>query len=148
MPTSLSLGPDGYIYVGELHSEQPGKAKVWKYDRRGNPVRSWGGFTTVTGVARGKDGSLYVSELFGGPCTFDQIPACFPGRVVKVVAERGPQLPEGSVPGRHRRAQRPRERGGLLGVARDRLRGQPRLERCHLESLRPVDRSHAESGWA
>ena len=31
-----------------------------------------------------QDGSLYVSELFGGPCTFDQIPACFPGRVVKV----------------------------------------------------------------
>lgn len=84
VPTSLSLGPDGYVYVGELHSEQPGKAKVWKFDRQGHPIRSWGGFTTVTGVARGRDGSLYVSELFGGPCTFDQIPTCFPGRVVKV----------------------------------------------------------------
>jgi hypothetical protein len=84
VPTSLALGPDGHIYVGELHSERPGKAKVWKFDRRGNAIRSWGGFTTVTGVARGRDGSLYVSELFGGPCTFDQIPTCFPGRVVKV----------------------------------------------------------------
>lgn len=84
VPTVVTKGPDGSIYVGELHSEQKGKAKVWKYDRRGNVLRSWRGFTTVTGVARGKDGSLYVSELFGGPCTFDQIPSCFPGRVVKV----------------------------------------------------------------
>ena len=30
---------------------------------------SWGHFTTVTGVARAKDGTLYVSELFGGKCT-------------------------------------------------------------------------------
>jgi hypothetical protein len=84
VPTSLALGPDGRIYVGELHSEQPGKAKVWKFDRQGNPIRSWGGFTTVTGVAKGNDGSLYVSELFGGSCTFDQIPSCFPGRVVRI----------------------------------------------------------------
>jgi hypothetical protein len=84
VPTTISLGGDGNIYVGELHSEQPHQAKVWKYDRRGNVMRSWGGFTTITGVARGKDGSLYVSELFGGPCTFDDIPRCFPGRVVKV----------------------------------------------------------------
>jgi hypothetical protein len=84
VPTSLALGPDGRIYVGELHSEKPGKAKVWQFDRQGNAIRSWGGFTTVTGVARGRDGSLYVSELFGGSCTFDQVPTCFPGRVVKV----------------------------------------------------------------
>lgn len=84
VPTTLALGNDGKVYVGELHSEIPGKARVWKYDRLGNPLRYWGGFTTVTGVARGSDGSLYVSELFGGNCGFDQIPTCFPGRVVKV----------------------------------------------------------------
>jgi hypothetical protein len=38
----------------------------------------------VTGVDRAADGTLYVSELFGGPCTFDRIPQCFPGRVVRV----------------------------------------------------------------
>lgn len=84
VPTVVSQGRDGNIYVGELHSEIPGKAKVWKLDRRGNLLRSWGHFTTVTGVARGADGSLYVSELFGGSCTFDDIPKCFPGRVVKI----------------------------------------------------------------
>jgi hypothetical protein len=84
VPTTLARGADGRVYVGELHSEIPGKARVWKYDRLGNPIRWWGGFTSITGVARGKDGSLYVSELFGGSCGFDQIPTCFPGRVVKV----------------------------------------------------------------
>lgn len=84
VPTVISKGADGKIYVGELHSELRGKAKVWKYDRFGNALRSWGHFTTVTGVARGADGSLYVSELFGGNCSFDQIPDCFPGRVVRV----------------------------------------------------------------
>jgi hypothetical protein len=84
VPTVVSKGHDGKIYVGELHSEQKGKAKVWKYDRNGDVLRKWGHFTTVTGVARGADGSLYVSELFGGHCSFNQIPDCFPGRVVRV----------------------------------------------------------------
>ncbi len=84
VPTVVTRGHDGKIYVGELHSEIPHQAKVWKYNRHGVPLRSWGGFTTVTGVARGADGSLYVSELFGGKCGFDQIPKCFPGRVVRV----------------------------------------------------------------
>lgn len=84
VPTTVSLGSDGFVYVGELHSEMPGEAKVFKYARGGEVQRSWGGFTTVTGVARAADGSLYVSELFGGTCGFDQIPSCFPGRVVKV----------------------------------------------------------------
>jgi hypothetical protein len=84
VPTSISRGADGFIYVGELHSEQRGKAHVLKYDRHGKLVDKIGGFTTVTGVDLSNDGTLYVSELFGGPCGFDQIPSCFPGRVVKV----------------------------------------------------------------
>jgi len=81
VPTVISRGGDGNIYVGELHSDQQGEARVWKYDRRGNALRSWGGFTTITGVARTKDGTLYVSELFGGDCDGDD---CMPGRVVRV----------------------------------------------------------------
>nr|CAA9312875.1 MAG: hypothetical protein AVDCRST_MAG46-266 [uncultured Nocardioidaceae bacterium] len=84
VPTSISRGADGYIYVGELHSEQRGKANVLRYDRHGNLVDKIGGFTGVTGVDMSSNGNLYVSELFGGPCGFDQIPSCFPGRVVKV----------------------------------------------------------------
>jgi hypothetical protein len=84
VPTVISKGADGDIYVGELHSEQRGKAKVLRYNRAGKLLERWGGFTSVTGVDRGNDGTLYVSELFGGPCTFDRIPRCFPGRVVRV----------------------------------------------------------------
>jgi hypothetical protein len=84
VPTVVAKGADGFIYVGELHSERKHKAKVWKFSRDGKRLRSWKGFTTVTGVARTADGTLYVSELFGGPCTFDRFPRCIPGRVVKV----------------------------------------------------------------
>lgn len=36
VPTVLSKGADGDIYVGELHSEVKGEAKVHRYDRVGN----------------------------------------------------------------------------------------------------------------
>jgi glucose/arabinose dehydrogenase len=84
VPTVVTRGHDGKIYVGELHSERHGKAKVWQYNRHGQVTDSWGHFTTVTGVERTKDGALYVSELFGGTCKMSQIPDCFPGRVVRI----------------------------------------------------------------
>jgi hypothetical protein len=84
VPTVVARGADGNVYVGELHSLRPHKAKVWKFSRSGDRLRSWKGFTTVTGVARTKNGALYVSELFGGPCEVSDIPDCFPGRVVKI----------------------------------------------------------------
>jgi hypothetical protein len=85
VPTVLTRGPHGTILVGELHSEIPKKAKIRQFSRSGKLLRSWGGFTTITGIALGKDGRLYVSELFGGKCGFDKIPTCFPGRVVRVM---------------------------------------------------------------
>lgn len=85
VPTVLSRDKrTGNILVGELHSEIPGKARVWSLKRNGKVARTWRGFTTVTGVSRAKNGTLYVSELFGGKCGFDEIPSCFPGRVVRV----------------------------------------------------------------
>ncbi len=84
VPTVLSRGADNTILVGELHSEIPGAAKVLVFDRRGERVGTYRGFSSVTGVAQTADGTLYVSELFGGDCGFGDIPSCFPGRVVKV----------------------------------------------------------------
>ena len=37
-----------------------------KLDPAGRLVQTWDGFFTVTGVAVGDDGSMYVSELFSG----------------------------------------------------------------------------------
>lgn len=79
VPTSLARGPHGALYVGELAHFEPNEARVRRVDpRTGRLLGFYGrggticrsdraGFTTVTGVAFGTDGSLYVSELAGGP---------------------------------------------------------------------------------
>jgi hypothetical protein len=65
VPTSLAIGPHGDVYVGGLVGEVPGAGQVVKLDgRTGEVEQTWEGFTTVTGVAVGKDCSLYVSQLF------------------------------------------------------------------------------------
>lgn len=87
VPTTLTLGPGGNIFVGELHSEIPQAARVWMYSPTGKVLNHWSGLTTVTGVARAADGTLYVSELLGGVCKPDQIPTCFPGRVVRIAPD-------------------------------------------------------------
>jgi sugar lactone lactonase YvrE len=66
VPTSLAVGRDGTIYVGELNGENPGTARVLKLSASGALLGYVGGFTTVSGVAVGQDGTFYVSELFGG----------------------------------------------------------------------------------
>lgn len=65
VPTSLATDRRGNVYVGGLSSLTPGQARVVKLDREGDDVlRTWGGFSAVTGIAVGDDGSLYVSQLF------------------------------------------------------------------------------------
>lgn len=67
VPTSLASDRDGNIYVGGLVSEAPGEGRVTKLDPTGRHVlRTWSGFSAVTGLAVGRDGALYVSE-FGAP---------------------------------------------------------------------------------
>ena len=65
VPTSLATDRWGNVYVGGLSSLTPGEAQVVKLDHTGQHVlQTWGGFTSVTGLAVGSDGSLYVSQLF------------------------------------------------------------------------------------
>ena len=106
MPTTITRGGNGHIYVGTLWSEKRGKARVFEYNRRGKVLNVYKGFTTITGVAAKANGTLYVSELFGG-CGFDQIPQCFPGRVVKANTGHGRSymrvpFPAGIVARQHR----------------------------------------------
>ena len=70
VPTSLATDRAGNVYVGGLSSLTPGEAKVVKLDRSGKHVlQTWGGFTAVTGLAVGRDGSVYVSQLFAPEAT-------------------------------------------------------------------------------
>jgi hypothetical protein len=66
VPTSMAQDKHGNVYVGGLSSLTPGEAQVVKLSPNGRHVlRVWTGFTGVTGVAVGRHGELYVSELFG-----------------------------------------------------------------------------------
>ncbi|MES5816462.1 ScyD/ScyE family protein [Streptomyces sp. RG80] len=71
VPTSLALGPDGNLYVGELNGEaQKPTARVWKVDPRTGRILGWkSGFGSITGIAFNDSGDLYVSQLFTGAVT-------------------------------------------------------------------------------
>ena len=65
VPTGLAIGPDGAIYVGELTGVPfaPGSAQVYRIAPGGSPTVCRTGFTNISDIAFGSDGSLYVLEL-------------------------------------------------------------------------------------
>lgn len=69
VPTGVTLGADGFLYVSGLGAEAPGASRIWKLNARtGALVKTYTGFTALTGIAATADGSLYASEvLFGAP---------------------------------------------------------------------------------
>jgi hypothetical protein len=70
VPTSLAMGPDGAIYVGELGGDgtPAGGARVWRIAPRTHYLSQVAaGFTDISGLAFGPDGSMYVTELTRDP---------------------------------------------------------------------------------
>jgi len=65
VPTSVTVGPDGAFYVGQLTGFPfpKGQASVWKVVPGQDPVQYATGFTNIMGVSFASDGSLYVVEL-------------------------------------------------------------------------------------
>jgi hypothetical protein len=66
VPNSITVGPDGAYYVGQLTGFPfvPGMAKVFRVDpATGATTEYAAGFTAITDIAFGPDGSLYVLEL-------------------------------------------------------------------------------------
>lgn len=75
VPTSIAIGPDGYIYVGELKGfpAPTGESNIWRIapDAKDAVCGSSpdcvkvfdGGFTSIIDLAFGPDGKLYVAEL-------------------------------------------------------------------------------------
>lgn len=66
VPTSVTVGPDGAYYVGQLTGFPfiPGKANVFRVPAEGgDPEVVYSGFTNIIDVTFGPDGSLYVLEI-------------------------------------------------------------------------------------
>jgi glucose/arabinose dehydrogenase len=65
VPTSVAIGPDGAIYVGELtgYPFQPGTARIWRV-MPGHSTRVFAtGFTNITAIAFDHAGRLLVLEI-------------------------------------------------------------------------------------
>jgi hypothetical protein len=65
VPTSVGLGPDGALYVGELTGFPfpAGEARVYRVMPGQEPSVFAEGFTNVIDIAFGADGNLYVLEM-------------------------------------------------------------------------------------
>jgi sugar lactone lactonase YvrE len=65
VPTSLAVGPDGAVYVGELSGFAAGvdHARIWRMLPGQRAAVFATGFSAITGTAFGPDGSLYVCEF-------------------------------------------------------------------------------------
>jgi hypothetical protein len=81
VPTAIAVGPDGAYYVGELSGVPfaTGAANVYRVVPGQAPQVFRSGFTTVTDIDFGPDGSLYVIEHSTGPQFF-----VLPGDLVRV----------------------------------------------------------------
>jgi len=84
VPTSIAEHA-GHLYVGQLSSLEPGKAKVTVFTRDGKRLREITGLTSVTGVAVANNGDVYATEVFTGQ------PFASPGALVKIPVH-GPRV--------------------------------------------------------
>jgi hypothetical protein len=84
VPTSVAVGPNGDLFVGELaEGAGRGKARVWRIPAAGGaPVVHATGFTAISGLAFAADGTMYVTELAKNPAKGN-----FRGSVVRVATD-------------------------------------------------------------
>ncbi len=84
VPTAVTVGPDGAYYVSELTGVPfaTGASNIYRVVPRQQPQVFRSGFTTVTDIEFGPDGSLYVVEHSTGPVFFAR-----PGDIVKVAPD-------------------------------------------------------------
>jgi hypothetical protein len=85
VPTCVTRGPDGALYVGELlgGSFAPGHARIWRVVPGHAPTVWATGLTTVQGCGFGSDGAFYATEFQVGG--LNEAPGANPaGDVVRI----------------------------------------------------------------
>jgi hypothetical protein len=85
VPTSVRLGPDGALYVGELTGFPfaVGKARVWRVVAGSAPTLFASGFTTISDLAFDPDGNLLVLQISTKGLAGDESP----GALIRVEAD-------------------------------------------------------------
>jgi hypothetical protein len=84
VPTGVTTGPDGRIYVSTLGALTPGAGRVYVLDSDGKEVRRITGLNPMTGIVVDCEGAVYVSELTGDVPIDQTDPATPVGRVVRI----------------------------------------------------------------
>jgi hypothetical protein len=84
VPTAVVVGPDGAYYVSELTGVPfaAGAARIYRVVRGESPTIFLQGFKTITDIAFGPDGSLYVLQHATGPTFF-----AGPGELIRVAPD-------------------------------------------------------------
>lgn len=85
VPTSIAEH-NGNLYIGQLSSLEPGKAKVTVFSPNGKRLKAFTGLSSVTGVAVAANGDVYATEIFTGE------PFNSPGALVKIPADGGARV--------------------------------------------------------
>jgi plastocyanin len=85
VPTGFALSPNGGVYVGFLTSAPypDGGSKVIEVLPDGSFSDVWTGLTAVTGLAVGKDGTLYAAEMSTGNTDAPPFTMANSGRIVR-----------------------------------------------------------------
>ncbi len=106
MATSVAIGPDGDFYVGELKGfpAPTGESKVWRIRSNARNAKcgssplcsvAYDGFTSITNLAFGGDGRLYVAEMDENSwfavelALFEGLPANLAGGTVSACGDGG-----------------------------------------------------------
>ena len=84
VPTGVTTGPDGRIYVSTLGALTPGAGRVYVLNSDGKEVRRITGLNPMTGIVVDGDGTVYVSELTGDVPIDQADPSTPVGRIVRI----------------------------------------------------------------
>jgi hypothetical protein len=144
VPTGIVRGPGGGYYISQFTGFPfpVGEASIWCVTQESAPAVVASGFTQVTDLAFGPDGSLYVLELATGPLIGPDTPGALirvrPDGTREELVPRALERPVGvTLDGRYAYVTNRADQPGTGEVVRIRLPGKAR--RRHARGVHPSD---------